>query len=90
MNSLSRAAKMMRDFIYRRPRLEHAKNLEFLSFERRTVTKWIPKRFVTINCFLLPVLSCKCFLVGFKAVNESPVPQHVQGKDHVFQELTLE
>ena len=45
---------------------------------------------MTINCFLLPVLSCKCFLVGFKAVNESPVPQHVQGKDHVFQALTLE
>ena len=40
--------------------------------------------------FLLPVLSCKCFLVGFKAVNEPPVPQHVQRKKHVFQALTLE
>ena len=79
---------MMHDIIYRRPRLEHAKNLVSLIFERRTVTKW--KRFVTINCFLLPVLSCKCFLVGFKAVSETPVPQHVQGKDHVFQALTLE
>ena len=46
--------------------------------------------FVTINCFLLPVLSCKCFLVGFKAVNEPPVPQPVQRKDHAFQALTLE
>ena len=32
MNSLSRAAKMMRDIIYRRPRLEHAKNLVSLIF----------------------------------------------------------
>ena len=29
MNSLCRAAKMMRDIIYRRPRLEHAKKLDF-------------------------------------------------------------
>ena len=29
MKSLSRAAKMMRDIIYRRPRLEHANNLIF-------------------------------------------------------------
>ena len=79
---------MMRDIIYRRPRLENAKNLVSLIFERRSVTKW--KRFVTINCFLLPVLSCKYFLVSFKAVNEPPVPQHVQGKGHVFQTLTLE
>ena len=42
------------------------------------------------NFFLLPVLSCKCFLVGFKAVNEPTFPQHVQRKDHVFQALTLE
>ena len=60
----------------------------FLSLERRAVTKW--KRLVTINYFLLPVLSCKCFLVGFKTVNEPPVPQHVQRKDHVFQALTLD
>ena len=45
---------------------------------------------MTINYFLLPVLSCKCFLVGFKAVNEPPVPQHVQRKEHVFQALTPE
>ena len=56
--------------------------------ERRAITKW--KGFVTINYFLLPVLSCKCFLVGFKHVNEPSVPQHVQRKDHVFQALTLE
>ena len=43
-----------------------------------------------MNCFLSPVLSCKCFLVGFKAVNEPPVPLLVQGKDHVFQALTFE
>ena len=29
------------------------------------------------------------FLVGFKAVSEPPVPQHVQRKEHVFQVLTL-
>ena len=46
--------------------------------------------FCNNKLFLLPVLSCKCVLVGFKAVNEPPVPQHVQGKDHVFQALTLE
>ena len=38
--------------------------------------------------FLLPLLSCKCFIAGFKAVNEPPVPQHVQRKEHVFQALT--
>ena len=53
-------------------------------FERRAVT------FVTINYFVLPVLSCKLFLVVFKAVNEPPVPQHVQHKEHVFQALTIE
>ena len=77
---------MMRYIINRRPRHEHANNLVSLIFG--TVTKW--KGFVTINYFLLPVLSCKCFLVGFKAVKEPPVPQHVQRKDHVFQALTLE
>ena len=46
--------------------------------------------FCNNKLFLLPVLSCKCFLVGFEAVDEPPVPQHVQGKDHVFQALTLE
>ena len=40
--------------------------------------------------FLLPVLICKCFLVGFKGVSEPPVPLHVQRKEHVFQALTLE
>ena len=45
---------------------------------------------MTINYFLLPVLSCNCFLVGFKAVNEPPVLQHVQHKEHVFQALTPE
>ena len=45
---------------------------------------------MTINYFLLPVLSCKRFLVGFKAVNEPSVPQHVQRKEHVFQALTPE
>ena len=45
---------------------------------------------MTINYFLLPVLSCKCFLVGFKAVNEPPVPQHVQRKEYVFQALAPE
>ena len=58
------------------------------SFGRRAVTKW--KRFVTINYFLLQVLNCKCFLVGFKDVYEPPVPQHVQRKKHVFQALTPE
>ena len=28
--------------------------------------------------------------MGFKAVNEPPVPKHVQRKEHVFQALTLE
>ena len=72
----------MRDIIYRRPRIEHVNNVIFLSFERCAVIKW--KRFVTIHNFLLPGLSCKCFLVGFKAVNEPPVPQHVQCKEHAF------
>ena len=84
MNSLSRAAKMMRDIFYRRPRHEHAKNLVSLILGK---TKW--KRFVTKKYFLLPVLSCKCFLVGFKAVNEPTVPPHVQRKKHVFQAFTL-
>ena len=80
---------MMRDIIYRRPRHEPANNLVSLIFGKTcAVTKW--KRFVTINYFLLPVLSFKCFLVGFKAVNEPTIPQHVQRKDHVFQALTLE
>ena len=57
------------------------------SFERRAVTKW--KCFVTINYFLLPGLSCKCFLVGFKAVNEPSVPEHVQRKEHVFRRWHL-
>ena len=51
---------------------------------------YICKRFVTINYFLLSVLSCKCFLVGFKAVSEPPIPEHVQGKEYVFEALTLE
>ena len=88
MNSRSRAPKLTCDIIYRRPRLEHANNVVSLIFERRGVTK--SKRFVTINYFLLPGLSCKCFLVGFKAVNDPPVPQHVQRTKHVFQALTLE
>ena len=46
--------------------------------------------FCNIKLSLLPVLSCKCFLVGFKAVNELPFPQHVQRKKYVFQALTLE
>ena len=78
---------MMRDIIYRRPCHEHANNLVSLILERPAVTKW--KRFVTKNYFLLPVLSCKCFLVGFKAVNEPHFSQHVQRKEHVFQALTL-
>ena len=28
--------------------------------------------------------------MGLKAVNERPVPEHVQRKEHVFQALTLE
>ena len=44
--------------------------------------------FCNNNLFLLPVLSC--FIVDFKAVNEPPVPQHMQRKEHVFQALTLE
>ena len=70
------------------PGLSTPKTWFLWSFERRTVT--ICKRVVTINCFLLSVLSCKCFLVGFKAVSEPPVPEHVQRKEHVFQSLTLE
>ena len=79
---------MMCDIIYYRLRCEYANNLVLGSFERRTVT--ICKRFVTINYFLLSVLSCICFLVRFKAVCEPPVPEHVQRKKHVFQALTLE
>ena len=45
---------------------------------------------MTINYFLLPIFGCKCFLVGFEAVNESAVPQHVQRKERVFQALTPE
>ena len=88
MNSRSRVPKLMRDIIYRRPRLEPANNVVSLIFERRAVTK--SKRFVTISYFLLPGLSCKCFLVSFKAVKEPPVPQHVQRTKHVFQALILE
>ena len=79
---------MMSDIIYRTPRFEHANNLDFCFFERRAVT--ILKRFVKINYFLIPVLSCKCFLVGFKAVYEPTVSQRMQRKEHVFQALTLE
>ena len=46
--------------------------------------------FCNNKLFLLPVLSCKSFLVGFKIVNEPPVPRHVQRKEHVLQTLTLE
>ena len=46
--------------------------------------------FCNNTSFLLPVLSCNCFLVGFTAVNERPVPEHVQRKEHGFQALTLE
>ena len=42
-----------------------------------------------MNYFLLSILSCKCFLVSFKAVSETPVPEHVQRKEHVFQAFTL-
>ena len=79
---------MVCDLIYRRPHLEHANNLVSLIFERRTVT--MCKRFVTINYFLLSVLSCRCFHVGFEAVSEPPVPELLQRKEHNFQALTLE
>ena len=79
---------MIRDIIYRRPHLEHVKNLVSLISKRRTVTKW--KRFVTINCFYYQYSAANVFLSVYEAVNEPPVPQHVQGKDHVFQALTLE
>ena len=46
--------------------------------------------FCNNKLFLLPVLSCKCFHVGLKAVNEPPVTQHVERKEHVFQALILE
>ena len=79
---------MMRDIIYRRPRHEHVNNLVSLIFGK--TCRHLMEAFVTIIYFLLPVLSCKCFLVSFKADNEPPFPQHVQRKDHVFQALTLE
>ena len=40
--------------------------------------------FCNNDFFLLSVLSCKCFLVGFKAVSEPHVPEHVQRKEHVL------
>ena len=40
--------------------------------------------------FFIASTQLQMFLVGFKAVNEPPVPQHVQRKEHVFQALTLE
>ena len=64
MNSVSRAAKMIRDIIYRRPRLEHVNNLVSLKpFERRAVSKW--KRFVTINCFLITSTQLQMFSCRF-------------------------
>ena len=79
---------MMRDIIYRRPRHEHTNNLVSLIFWKTCRHKI--EAFCDNKFFLLPVLSCKCFLVGFKDVNEPPVPQQVQRKKHVFQALTPE
>ena len=79
---------MMRDIIYRRPRHEHANNLVSLIFWK--TCRHEMEAFCDNKLFLLPLLSCKCFLVGFKAVNDPPVPEHVQRKEHVFQALTPE
>ena len=46
--------------------------------------------FLTINYLYYQYSAEKCFLVSFKAVSETPVPEHVQRKEHVFQALTLE
>ena len=77
---------MMCDIIYR---IEHAKNFVSLMFWK--TCRHFMQAFCNNKLFvLLSVLSCKCFLVGFKAVSEPPVPEHVQRKEHVFQALTLE
>ena len=46
--------------------------------------------FCNNKLFFITSTQLQMFLVSFKAVNESPVPQHVQRKEHVFHALTLE
>ena len=45
---------------------------------------------MTINYFYYQYSAANVFLTVLKAVNEPPVPQHVQRKEHVFQALTPE
>ena len=88
MNSLSRAAEMMRDILYRRPRLERVNNLVSLIFWK--TCRRLMQALCNNTFFLLSVLSCKCFLFRFKAVSATPFSEHVQRKEHVFQAFTLE
>ena len=46
--------------------------------------------FCNNKLFFITNTQLQMFPVGFEAVNEPPVPQHVQRKEHVFQALTLE
>ena len=48
------------------------------------------KAFCNNKLIFITSTQLQMFLVGFKAVNESSVPQHVQRKEHVFKALTLE
>ena len=46
--------------------------------------------FCNNTLFFITNTQLQMFLVGFKAFNKPPVPQHVQRKEHVFQAPTLE
>ena len=46
--------------------------------------------FCNNKLFFITSTQLQMFSCRFKAVDEPPVSQHVQGKDHVFQALTLE
>ena len=39
--------------------------------------------------FYIQYSAANVFSFGFKAVSEPPVPEHVQRKEHIFQELTI-
>ena len=78
---------MMRDIIYRRPRHEHANNLVSLIFWK--TCRHLVEAFCDNKLFFITSIQLQMSL-GFKAVNEPPVPQHVQCKYHVFQALTPE
>ena len=45
--------------------------------------------FCNNTLFFIISIQLQIFSVSFKAVTETPVPEHVQRKEHVFLALTL-